>query len=154
GAGGAGVAGELLEALVGALNAGLAPFTRELGSLGTGDLTALADIALALLGEGRVWRAGELVDAAEALSAAGIARARLGPRDGLAFLSSNAVTIGHVALLVVDVAQLLDAWLSVAALSFEAGAADPVVLDPRIHSATHRPGQAAVAARMRELLAG
>jgi histidine ammonia-lyase len=33
-------------------------------------------------------------------------------------------------------------------------AADPVVLDSRIHSAVHRPGQAAVAARMRELLAG
>ena len=41
-----------------------------------------------------------------------------------------------------------------AALSFEAAAADPVVLDPRIHSWRHRPGQAAVAARMRELLDG
>jgi len=39
-------------------------------------------------------------------------------------------------------------------LSFEAAAADPVVLDPRIHSWRHRPGQAAVAARMRELLEG
>ena len=64
GAGGAGVADELLEALVGALNAGLSPFTREIGSLGTGDLTNLADIALALLGEGQVWRGDELVDAA------------------------------------------------------------------------------------------
>ena len=45
-------------------------------------------------------------------------------------------------------------WLSVAALSFEAAAADPVVLDPRIHSEQYRPGQAAVAARMRELLDG
>ena len=41
-----------------------------------------------------------------------------------------------------------------AALSFEAAAADPIVLDARIHSSRHRPGQAAVAARMRELLAG
>src|SRR3984957_9470908 len=122
GAGGAGVARELLDALVGALNAGLSPFTRELGSLGTGDLTNLADIALALLGEGQLWRGDELVDAAAALAdAAG---------------------------------RLLDAWLTVAALSFEAAAADPVVLDPRIHSWRHRPGQAAVAARMRELLDG
>jgi hypothetical protein len=36
GAGGAGVANELLDALVACLNAGLSPFTRELGSLGTG----------------------------------------------------------------------------------------------------------------------
>src|SRR5581483_9305185 len=94
-AGGAGVAGELLDALVGLLAAGLSPFTRELGSLGTGDLTALADIGLALLGEGRVWRGDELVDAGEALRDAGIAPGRLGPRDGLAFISSNAVTIGQ-----------------------------------------------------------
>lgn len=154
GAGGAGIAGELLDAAVALLNAGLTPFTRELGSLGTGDLTALADIALALLGEGRVRRDETLVDAARALSEAGIPPARLGPRDGLAFISSNAVTIGQAALLVVDVRRMFDAWLSVAALSFEAAGADPIVLDPRIHSARHRAGQSAVAARMRELLAG
>src|ERR1700744_3790364 len=152
GAGGAGVAQELLDALIGALNAGLSPFTRELGSLGTGDLTNLADIALALVGEGQVWRGDELLPAASALSDAGIEPARLGPRDGLAFMSSNAVSIARAALLVVDSRRLLDAWLSVAALSFEAAAADPVALDPRIHSSRHRPGQAAVAARMRELL--
>jgi histidine ammonia-lyase len=154
GAGGAGIADELLNTLVGALNAGLTPFTRELGSLGTGDLTNLADIALALLGEGRFWRGDELIDAATALADAGLEPGRLGPRDGLAFMSSNAVSIGHAALLVVDARRLLDAWLSVAALSFEAAAADPVALDPRIHSWRHRPGQAAVAARMRELLDG
>ncbi len=152
GAGGAGVADELLDALVGALNAGLTPFTRELGSLGTGDLTNLADVALALLGEGRFWRGDDLVDAATGLADAGLRPARLGPRDGLAFMSSNAVSIGNAALLVVDARRVIDAWLSVAALSFEAAAADPVALDPRIHSSRHRPGQAAVAARMRELL--
>ncbi len=154
GAGGAGVADELLDALVGALNARLAPFTRELGSLGTGDLTALADIALALLGEGQVWRGDDLIDAGEALAQAEVAPGRLGPRDGLAFISSNAVTIAQAALLVVDARALLDAWLSVAALSFEAAAADPIALDARIHSGLHRPGQSAVAARMRQLLGG
>jgi histidine ammonia-lyase len=154
GAGGAGIARELLDVLVSALNAGLIPFTRELGSLGTGDLTNLADIALALLGEGQVWRAGQLIDAGTALADAGLAPGRLGPRDGLAFMSSNAVSIGHAALLVVDARRLLHAWLSVAALSFEAAAADPVALDARIHSATHRPGQAAIAREMRSRLEG
>jgi histidine ammonia-lyase len=133
GAGGAGVSDELLDALVDALNSGAIPTTRELGSLGTGDLTALADIALALVGDGRV---------------------RLGPRDGLAFMSSNAVTIAHAALLVEDTSALLDHWLTVAALSFEAAGADPVVLDPRVHAGRHLPGQVAVAARMLELLDG
>ena len=133
GAGGAGVTDELLDALVDAINTGAIPRTRELGSLGTGDLTALADIALALVEGGDV---------------------PLGPRDGLAFMSSNAVTIAHAALLVVDAAALLDHWLTVAALSFEAAGADTVVLDPRIHAGRHLPGQVAVAARMTQLLDG
>src|SRR4051794_25856533 len=133
GAGGAGVTDELLDALVDAVNAGVVPATRELGSLGTGGLTALAGIALALVADGRV---------------------PLGPRDGLAFMSSNAVTIAHAAILVVDARALLDRWLNVAALSFEAAGADPVVLDPRVHAGRHLPGQVAVAARMLELLEG
>src|SRR5947209_5168831 len=108
GAGGAGVAAELLDALVGALNHGLAPSTRELGSLGTGDLTALADIGLAMVGEGQVRRRDRLLPAAQALAEAGVPPGRLGARDGLAFISSNAVTVGHAALLVVDVWRLLD----------------------------------------------
>jgi histidine ammonia-lyase len=154
GAGGAGVAPELLDGLVAALNAGFLPFTRELGSLGTGDLTTLSDIALALLGEGQAWLGEELVDASDALRTAGIEPARLGPRDGLAFMSSNAVSVGHAALLVVDARALLDTWLSVAALSFEAAAANPIVLDARLHAGRRQPGQMAVAERMRELLSG
>lgn len=148
-AGGAGVAPILLDRLVAALNDGITPLTRELGSLGTGDLPALAEIALALLGEGRVWRDGRLVDApapAEPIE--------LGLRDGLGFMSSGAMTAGHAALLTVDARALQARWLEVAALSFEALDADPVVLDPRVQAGRGAPGQAAVAEQMRELLAG
>jgi histidine ammonia-lyase len=154
GAGGAGVAPALLDALVAALNADLVPLVHELGSLGTGDLTALAEIALALLGEGELMGAREPFDGARALCDAGIGPIRLGPRDGLAFMSSNAVAAGHAALVAVDASLLLDASLAVAALSFEAARADPVVLDARVHDGRRRPGQAAVAARMRALLEG
>jgi histidine ammonia-lyase len=149
GAGGAGVAPALLEGLIAALNAGITPFTRELGSLGTGDLPALAETALALLGEGLVWREGELVEAFPV-----VGEVELGLRDALGFMSSNAFTAGHSALLMVDARALHDARLAVAALSFEALEADPIVLDPRVQAALGSPGQAAVAARMRELLAG
>ena len=152
GAGGAGVSDELLVALVAALNAGFVPHTRQLGSLGTGDLTVLADIALALLGEGRARRGEKLVGAQNALAKADLVAPRLGPRDGLAFMSSNAATIGHAALIAVDADDLLDASLAVAALSFTAAGADPIVLDPRVHGARGHPGQVAMAARMRELL--
>jgi len=149
GAGGAGVPPALLDALIGALNAGVTPLTRELGSLGTGDLPGLSEIALALLGEGKVWRGGELDDApapAEPIE--------LGLRDALGFMSSNAMTAGHAALLSVDARALHERWLEVAALSFEALDADPVVLDARVQAGRGARGQAAVAERMRELLAG
>jgi histidine ammonia-lyase len=154
GAGGAGVSAELLDALVDALNAGFVPFTRELGSLGTGDLSVLADVALALLGEGRAWRGGEPVSAAAALTEAALTVPRLGPRDGIAFMSSNAASIGHAALVSQDARRVADASLAVAALSFIAAGADPVAVDSRVHAARAHPGQSAVATRMRALLDG
>ena len=104
GAGGAGVAPALLDALVTALNANITPLTRALGSLGTGDLPGLAEIALALLGEGKMWRGGLLVDAP-----APPTPIRLGLRDALGFMSSNAVTAGHAALLSVDAGRFTSA---------------------------------------------
>ena len=152
GAGGAGVSDELIDALVAAINAGVVPLARELGSLGTGDLTVLAEIALALLGEGRAWRGSELIGARAALSDAGLAPPPLGPRDGIAFMSSNAASAGHGALVAVDAGRLQAAALATAALSFVAAAADPVVLDGRVHAARPHPGQVAVAACLRELV--
>jgi histidine ammonia-lyase len=149
GAGGAGVAPALLDGLVAALNDGITPLTREFGSLGTGDLPALAEIALALLGEGQVWSRGRLIEAP-----APAQPIRLGLRDGLGFMSSGAMTAGQAALVSVDARSLQARWLEVAALSFEALEADPVVLDPRVQAARGARGQAAVAATMRELLAG
>ncbi len=149
GAGGAGVVPELLDGLILALNRQITPLTREFGSLGTGDLPALAETALALLGEGEVWRGGELVPAAPLLNGV-----HLGLRDALGFMSSNAFATGYAALLTVDGLELHDDWLAVAAVSFEALEADPIVLDARVQAAAGGIGQAVVAARMRDLLAG
>ena len=147
GAGGAGVATELLDALVATLNAGVVPIPGS-GSLGTGDLSALSEIALALLGEGRVLAGGQI----EAVTAPRLP-VRLGLRDALGFISSNALSIGRAALLSVDGRALQEAWLAVAALSFEALEADTIVLDERVQAGRGSPAQSAVAARMRELLA-
>jgi histidine ammonia-lyase len=139
GAGGAGVAPELLDGLVRALAREEAPCVRALGSLGTGDLPGLARIALAVL-------------AGEGSDAPGAGGVRLGLRDAVGFLSSNAITAGHACLLAHDIAAVHGSGLAVAALSFAAVAADPVVLAPEVQAARGGAGQAAVAARLRELL--
>ncbi|HET8950967.1 MAG TPA: aromatic amino acid ammonia-lyase [Solirubrobacteraceae bacterium] len=154
GAGGAGVGEPLLDGLLGALAAGVTPLARELGSLGTGDLTVLAEIGVALGGEGECWLDDRVVPAAEALAARGLAPVRFGPRDGIGFMSSNAVSIGQAALVFHDASRLLDSALAVAALSYEAAEADRAVLDPRVHAARPHHGQVEVARRLRELLGG
>lgn len=153
GAGGGGVSPGLLSALIAALNAGIVPAARELGSLGTGDLSVLAEIALALLGEGETLAGGGgTAPAAEALARAGLTAPALGVRDGIGFMSSNAATIGRAALVAQRTAGVLDRALSVAASSFAAADADAGVLDPRVHAARAHPGQVRVAERMRELV--
>ena len=152
GAGGAGVGEGFTDALMGVLAAGVTPFVRELGSLGTGDLTALAEIGLVLGGEGECWVGDQIIPAAEALTAHGLAPVHYGPRDGIAFMSSNAASIGQAALVFHDASRLLDSALGVAALSYEAAGADLAVLDPRVHAARPHPGQVEIARRLRHLL--
>jgi histidine ammonia-lyase len=152
GAGGAGVGDQLLEALLGALQAGVTPLAREIGSLGTGDLTVLAEIGVALGGVGYCWVGDDVVPAADALAVHGLTAVHYGPRDGIGFMSSNAVSIGQAALVMSDATRLLDSALGVAALSFEATSADPAVLDPRVHAARPHRGQVEVARRLRRLL--
>src|SRR4051794_26847258 len=152
GAGGAGIGDELLDGLIGLLRTGVTPFVRELGSLGTGDLTVLAEIGLVLRGEGDCWVGDDVVPAADALPAHGLAPVHYGPRDGIAFMSSNAASIGQAALVFHDASRLLDSALGVAALSYEAADADLTVLDPRVHAARPHPPQIEVARRLRELL--
>jgi histidine ammonia-lyase len=153
GAGGAGVGEQLLDGLLGALRTGVTPFVRELGSLGTADLTVLAEIGLVLGGEGDCWIGDEVVPAAEALAAHALRPVHYGPRDGLAFMSSNAASIGQAALVFHDARRLLDSALGVAALSYEAAGADLTVLDERVHAARPHPGQVEVARRLRTMLA-
>lgn len=131
-AGGTGVVPELLDALVAALDREPV-VVGSLGALGTGDLPGLARIALTLLDR----------------DAGGPHRVRLGLRDAIGFISSNALTAGRACLLWEEAAALHELWLTIAALSFEAIAADPIVLAAPVQEATGDPGQIAVAARMR-----
>jgi len=141
-AGGAGVHPELLDALVDALNEGLAPGIRELGSLGTSDLTSLAEAGLALIGE-RPFADGRRRSPIP-----------LGPRDGLMLMGSNAHAIGEASLCSVDLLRLIRTSETCAAIAFEAVGANPTALDARVHAARPHPGQVAAAEHLRGLLEG
>src|SRR3954469_3833612 len=80
----------LVDLLAGMLNAGLYPPIPEQGSVGaSGDLAPLAHLALALIGEGDLFRGGERDAAAVLLAAVGLEPVRLGPKEGITLISGT-----------------------------------------------------------------
>ena len=144
-AGGSGVDPGVLGPLLAGVNAGLWVPVPRYGAIGTGDLTALAAAALCLLGE-RDW----LLPPGREPAAQ--PRFPLASPDALAFLSSNAATVGEAALACSDLADLLRAAIVVAAMSHRAvgGSVEPYAA--AVHEARRYPGQRAVAAVLRDLL--
>ncbi len=150
-----GVRPALVEALVQLLNAGLIPLVPEQGSVGaSGDLAPLSHIAMVLIGEGLVLAGGRTRPAAEALSEAGLRPFRFAPKEGISFINGTQAQTALLALLVHDAEVVWRTAIGAAAMSLEALRGTPTPLDPRIHAARPHPGQVAVAALMRELLAG
>lgn len=140
-----GVRVELVQLLLDALNAGFAPRVRTTGSLGQSDLGPLADIGSAL--------AGDDLHAA-ALREAGLEPWRPADKEALAFVNSNAFTLGWTALALGDVPALLDRFDESAALTFEGMLGNVEALDPAVADARPVPGVAEAINRMRSLLAG
>jgi histidine ammonia-lyase len=149
-----GVRPELVEALLGMLNAGVLPLVPEQGSVGaSGDLAPLSHVALALMGEGQVARPGGAAPAGAALAAAGLAPVRFAPKEGLAFINGTQAQTAMLALLVHDGRVLWRTAAGAAAMSLEALRGTPVPLDSRIHEARPHRGQIEAADLMRRLLA-
>jgi histidine ammonia-lyase len=129
----AGVRPELAEMMVDALNRGLVPAVRSLGSVGQADLGPMADLAEGLIREtGFVPAAGE----------------------GLALVNNNAFATGWAALAELAAERLLGEADVAAALDLEALAGNLSILHPVVTEARPYPGTASTIRRLRELLAG
>jgi histidine ammonia-lyase len=141
-AGGSGVDPGVLDPLLEVVNSGLAVAVPRYGAIGTGDLTALAVTALCLIGE-RDWLPSQARQPRFALASA----------DALAFLSSNAATVGEAALACADLDELLAAAVVIAAMSHRAVTASVEPYAEAVHLAKNYRGQRIVAAMLRGLLA-
>jgi histidine ammonia-lyase len=143
----------LVDLLAGMLNAGLYPPIPEQGSVGaSGDLSPLAHLALALIGEGDLLRGDERASAALMLASAGLAPARLGPKEGLTLINGTQAHTAVAALAVVDAHRLWQVAHLAGAMSLEALMGTPVAFDSRIQDVRGQLGQAASAALLRSLL--
>ena len=126
-----GVRPDLAQAIVVALNAGVAPRVRSLGSIGIADLSANADLAHDALGD-----------------------FALAGGEGIAVLNHNAVSTAHAALALADTATFLDTIDIAGALDLEAFAANLGLLDPALADARPYDGLRISLTRIREALAG
>ncbi|MCC9710084.1 aromatic amino acid lyase [Streptomyces sp. MNU76] len=154
-AGGAGLRPTVVTALCAALESGAHPVVNEFGSVGTGDIAALAQVGLALAGE-HPWRVPGVPEARsehEGGPGAGVPEAQpLDNNDALALISSNALTLGQAALALHELRGLIAATQVVAALSLLAVDGSHEAYAAPVHVARAHRGSREVARRMRELI--
>jgi histidine ammonia-lyase len=137
------------------LGRGIHPVVPCRGSVGaSGDLAPLAHLALGMIGEGLAEYDGVVMSAAEALKRAGLQPLVLEAKEGLTLLNGTQHMTAVGGLTVLDA----DATCRVAdiagAMSLEALKGTVRAFDPRVVAARPHPGQIAVAALLRALLAG
>ena len=144
-----------LEALAALLNHGVVPVVPQLGSVGaSGDLAPLSHLAIVLLGEGEAFIEGERLPGAEALRRAGLTPIHLSYKEGLALNNGTAQMLACAVLALERLERLVDTADLAAAMTLEAFAGRGSAFREDVHALRPHPGQVAVAAHLRELLAG
>jgi histidine ammonia-lyase len=152
--GGSGASPPVAETLAAMLNAGVHPVVPRTGSVGAGDLPQMAAVAMVAIGMGSAEHAGEVLPGGEALRRAGIDPLVLQPKDGLALMSANGISVGHGALVVARAARAAGAADVAAALSLEATGGDTSFALPAVGRAKPFPGQVEACRSLRAALEG
>jgi histidine ammonia-lyase len=150
-----GVRPELVDLMVGMLNAGVIPAVPEQGSLGaSGDLAPLANLALPLIGAGEVLTEGGSEPAAEAFRRAGLEPLTLEAKEGLALVNGTQGMLAIGSLAAERLSRLARTADVVAAMTIEAALGTDAPFDYRLQRLRPHPGQAASASNLRLLLDG
>jgi len=145
---------ELVDLLLQMLNADVYPRIPEQGSVGaSGDLAPLAHLALALIGEGTLFKGAREEPALKVLKEIGAKPVVLAPKEGITLING---TQTHTAVALIAVVHARALWRTAhvaGAMSLEALLGTPVAFDERIHAARGQKGQVRSAALLRDLLA-
>jgi len=146
---------QITQTLVDMLNKGVTPYVCQKGSVGAcGDLAPMSQIALLLLGEGKAYYKGELLEGKEAMERAEIEIPGLQARDGLGTINGSNVLTAMSALLIYDANNFFKQAEIAAAMSLEAMKANMRPYDTRLHEVRGFVGSVRSAAAIRKLVAG
>jgi len=150
-----GVRVTLLELMRDMINAGIAPYIPECGSVGaSGDLVHLAHLALAIIGEGAVFHKGQLTTAGEALKAEGLTPFRLSFKEGLALINGTSAMTALAAFALFGARKLLSLSSVTAAFALEIFGGIDDAFDEDLHRVKPHPGQQRIAETIRRLYQG
>jgi tyrosine ammonia-lyase len=150
-----GVSTSLHALLLACLNHDIIPVVPEMGTVGaSGDLTPLAHIALALIGEGEVTVRGARMASADALRAAHLTPAVLGHKEGIALVNGTSCMTGIAAVNAVRARRLLALALRVGVIYSECLSGKREAWDARIGHARPHAGQARAHAMLAECSRG
>lgn len=143
-----------LQLLLECLNRDIIPAIPERGTVGaSGDLTPLAHLALAVMGEGAVLTADGCRDAGNALAEAGLEPLIPQGRDALAIVNGTAAMTGIAADNDDAAFRALEWAVRLAAVNAEVFAAPRGFLNPGLGAVRPHPGQAWAHERLGALLA-
>lgn len=150
-----GVRVELLEFLRDMINARIAPFIPECGSVGaSGDLIHLAHMALAVIGEGKVFYDGALRPAAEVLSEVGMMPMKLSFKEGIALINGTSAMTALAAFALFGARKLLRLSCVTGAFALEIFGGIDDAFDEDLHRVKPHPGQVEIAGTIRNLYRG
>ncbi len=125
---------EITMTLVEMLNKGVTPYVCQKGSVGAcGDLAPMAQIALLMMGEGKAYYKGDLLEGREALNRAGIQIPGLEARDGLATINGSNLLTAMSAIHIFDINRWLKQAEIACAMALEALLANMKPYDKRLH---------------------
>jgi histidine ammonia-lyase len=146
---------EVAELMVGMLNKGVTPYVPRYGSLGaSGDLVPSAHMALTMVGEGRAYRRGKLMESARALSASKLRPIKLHAKEGLSLINGTAFTTALGCIAVHRGEALLAAANSTLAVTAEVLGACSQSFDEKLIGVKLDSGQEQVARQVRALVKG
>ena len=137
-----GIGAPLYTLLLECLNRDIIPVVPEMGTVGaSGDLTPLAHIALALIGEGEVTVRGRRMASADALRAANLEPAVLGHKEGITLVNGTSCMTGIAAVNAVRARRLMAFALRLVVVHSECLQGRVEAWDMRIGRARPHPGQ-------------
>jgi len=124
---------EITQTLIEMLNKGVTPYVCQKGSVGAcGDLAPMAQIALLMLGEGKAYYKGKLLNGKEAMDKAGIKIPGLQARDGLAIINGSNLLTAMSAIFLYDANNFLKQAEIATAMSLEALKANMKPYTPKL----------------------